>query len=116
MAKFTKANLINVHGWVYYQPEGTNRSERRFVARFTKGPRGNVGPFMTFLRRNFEVDEWFQLTGEGQCGAGLSPIAAAETKGFILQHIKRWLKQDGFDVSFEGYRQWKSERASRWGV
>jgi len=102
MTRFTKENLIkDTSGNVFYMPQdGTNHCQ--FLARF-KYVKGNAGPFMTFLRKNFTVEEWTALID-----SGMTPLKAAETKGFVLQHIKRQLKKDGFPQTQEGFKAWKA--------
>lgn len=63
----------------------------KFVARFRTG---GVGSFVTFLIKNFTVEEYF-----GRLDAGESPLEVAESKGYMLPHIKKWLKEAGLPIS-----------------
>jgi len=31
--------------------------------------------------------------------------------GYLMPHIKRWLKEDGYPQTMEGYEAWKIEQA-----
>lgn len=63
----------------------------KFVARFKRGGRGS---FLTFLCKNFTVEEYFALQDSGQ-----APLTILESKGYVLPHIKKWLKEGGYEVS-----------------
>jgi hypothetical protein len=108
MSAFTKENLVRSGHYVHYSPSGNSYSpDAVFVARF-KHARGSVGPFMTFLRKNFTVEEYF-----ARRDAGESPLPIVKSKGFILSHIKSWLRKDGFAVTPEGYEQWTAAQAAK---
>jgi hypothetical protein len=81
-------------------PQGYNTpyADRKFVARFRTA---GVGSFATCLRKNFTVEEYF-----ARMDAGESPLPIAESKGYILPHIKRWLKEAGYPVTRTGYNAW----------
>ena len=100
MTQFTKENLITEGKYLTYMPEGYNTpyADRKFVARFRTA---GVGSFATCLRKNFTVEEYF-----GRLDAGESPLPIAESKGYLLPHIKRWLKKDGYPVNTAGYKVW----------
>ena len=95
MTTFTKANLTSHRGNVeYYDPSGPSK----FVARFKHG---SPGTFMTLLRKKFTVEEYFT-----RLDAGETPAAIAESKGYIMPHIKKWLKNDGYPTTPAGYEAW----------
>lgn len=100
MTSFTKENLRRDGAVVEYF-DGTGRY---FVARFKYG-RESIGPFMTFLRKNFTVEEYFDRRAAGE-----TPLGMVESKGFVLSHIKKWLKRDGYPTTQAGYRQWTEDR------
>lgn len=104
MTAFTKTNLIKDGEYVVYQPES---GPQQFVARFKYGSRTSIGPFMTCLRRNITVEDYF-----ARREADESPLAIAESFGFVLSHIKKWLKQDGYPTTREGYEQWFADKYS----
>ena len=99
MTSFTKENLITEGKYLTYMPQGysTPRADRKFVARFRTA---GVGSFATCLRKNFTVEEYF-----GRLDAGESPLPIAESKGYLLPHIKRWLKEGGYPLSQAGCSQ-----------
>ena len=109
MTNFTKDNLVSDSMYVFYVPEGETRwsPARKFVARF-KYAGDSKGPFMTFLRKNFTVEEFF-----ARVDAGESPLPILESKGFMLSHIKKWLKRDGYPVTQAGFRQFMADSAAK---
>jgi hypothetical protein len=76
-----------------------------FIARFKYATTSSKGPWITFLCKHFTVEEYL-----GRMAAGETPLAIMESKGFVLSHIKKWLKQDGYPQTQEGYRQWREAR------
>lgn len=107
---FTKQNLISDAGHVVYSPSGrTYAEDNEFVARF-KGsiPRKSMKPFMTFLRRNFTVEEYLDRLHTGE-----TPMQIARSKGFIMSHIKAELKKGGYPVTTEGYSQYMKDVQAR---
>ncbi len=102
MTKFAKTDFVNNGGYVTY---GT---DRKFVARF-KYARSGVGSFITFLIKNFTVEEYF-----AQLDAGVAPLTIVEEKGYLLPHIKTWLKRDGYEVSKAGYDQYLADRVAQY--
>jgi len=88
--------LDESHGM--YNPHSKYRGE--FVARFKHQPDA-AGTFQTFLIKNFTVEEYF-----GRLNAGEGPLTILESKGYILPHIKKWLKEGGYPVTQEGYKQY----------
>jgi hypothetical protein len=79
--------------------------ERRFVARFKR--RSDKGSFQAFLIKNFTVEEYFD-----RIEAKESPLMIVEDKGYILPHIKRWLKERGYEVSKAGFEKWMKNQAA----
>jgi hypothetical protein len=98
---FTKENLIKDGEYLYYVPPGCGpySDASKFVARFKYG-RGGMGTFATFLRKNFTVEEFF-----AEMDKGTGPLAILEAKGYILPHIKKWLREGGYPVTRAGYDQ-----------
>jgi hypothetical protein len=79
----------------------------KFVARF-KYMKSNMSGFRSFLMKNFDFDEYFGRLADHCGGNGKeSPLEILESKGFVLNHIKKWLKRDGFQTDAEGYRLWR---------
>ena len=92
----------------YYNPgvAGINSGEKcrgKFVARF-KYQRSAAGTFQTFLIKNFTVEEYFD-----RMAAGEAPLTILESKGYILPHIKKWLKEGGYPVTQAGYKQYLND-------
>ena len=99
--KFVK-ELFNFDGmYLTYGPE------RRFVARFKHAKDGKAS-FQAFLIKNFTIEEYFE-----QIDARVAPLIIVEAKGYILPHIKRWLKQGGYEVSKAGFKQMLSDDRAR---
>ena len=80
-------------GYLTYLTEG----KREFIARF-KYDRGAAGPFKTFLKRNFAVDEYLSMLK-----TGITPMKALESKGYVAPHIKKMCKQWGVEASHKNY-------------
>jgi len=100
MTAFTKENLIKDGAYIHYAPNGRHYdTENKFVARFKR--MAGAGSFMTCLRKNFTVEEYF-----ARLDAGESPLPIAESKGYILPHIKKWIKQAGYPVTRAGHDAW----------
>ena len=100
MTAFTKENLITEGKYLTYMPQGYNTpgADRKFVARFKVA---GVGSFATCLRKNFTVEEYC-----ARMDAGESPLHIAESKGYILPHIKKWMKKGGFPLTPAGRAAW----------
>jgi hypothetical protein len=70
--------------------------EGKFVARF-KYNRVSKGTFITFLVKNFTVEEYFS-----RLNAGEAPLTILESKGYMLPHIRKLLKALGYDQTRQG--------------
>ena len=77
----------------------------KFVARFKRGGKAS---FLTFLIKNFTVEEYF-----GRLDAGESPLKILEAKGYLLPHIKKLLKGTGYEVSVAGFNQYIEDQIDR---
>ena len=101
MTAFTKENLQVESGYVYYyQPYADSYWEgRKFMARFKYAP-GGASSFKNFLIKNFTVEEYFE-----QLDADVAPLKILEAKGYLLPHIKAWLKKAGYPVTKAGFDQ-----------
>lgn len=101
MTKFNKAQFEKFGGYVHYIMDD---GERKFVYR----DRNNrAGGLITFLIKNFTVEEYFQ-----RLNALETPLHILESKGYILPHIKKWLKEGGYPVTREGYRAFLAKRVA----
>ena len=106
MTQFTKENLIKSNEYVMYVTPENPRG--RFVARF-KRSKGAMGTFMTHLRKNWTVEDYFAKEEEG-----LAPLEIVELTGYMQPHIKKWLKQAGYPVTIEGRKQWLRDQVTAW--
>jgi hypothetical protein len=87
--------------------------DNKFVARF-KYMKSNMSGFRSFLMKNFDVDEYFARLADHCGGKGKeSPLEILESKGFVLNHIKKWLKRDGYQPNSEGYRLWRESQRQK---
>lgn len=92
MTKFVKAE---------FTPGEYAKYEGKFVARFKRGGRGS---FLTFLCKHFTVEEYFS-----RLAAGEAPLTILESKGYLLPHVRKILKEEGYPVTREGYRAMLTE-------
>jgi len=69
----------------------------KFVARFKRGGKAS---FLTFLVKNFTVEEYF-----ARLDAGESPLPILQSKGYMQPHIKKHLKSLGYPVTPAGFEQ-----------
>jgi hypothetical protein len=108
MTAFTKENLIIEGKYLTYMPQGYNtpRADRKFVARFKVA---GVGSFATCLRKHFTVEEYF-----GRLDTGESPLPIAESKGYMLPHIKKELKRLGYPLTSAGFKLMIDDSTAKW--
>lgn len=100
MTKFIKDSFSGSEYVNYTMPNGTSK----FVARF-KYVRGSKASFLTFLAKNFTVEEYF-----ARLDAGESPLPILQSKGYMQPHIKKHLKEMGYPVTPEGLTQLIQDR------
>lgn len=89
MSKFIKSEFSKGE-YVTYQ--------NKFVARF-KYNRSERGSFITFLCKNFTVEEYFS-----RLNAGEAPLTILESRGYVLPHIKKRLLASGYAPTQEGFK------------
>lgn len=77
MTKFEKSNFDYHGGYLTYQG--------KFVARFKHVP-SNRADFVSFLIKNFSVEEYFAARDRGN-----APGTILANKGHIPKHIRKWL-------------------------
>lgn len=104
MTKFERSKFQYHGGYLTYG------DDRRFVARFKHVP-SNRPKFVSFLIKNFTVEEYFSLleTPSPECfGNCYAPQEILEMKGYVAAHIMKWLK-DGIKTEWKGhgYDYWK---------
>ena len=105
MTQFTKENLITEGKYLFYRAEGASYRDRKFVARFRTA---GVGTFATHLRKNWTVEAYF-----AEMDAGKGPLTIAKQTGYMLPHIKRWLREGGYPVTPAGFEQMMREQAEQ---
>lgn len=86
--KFVKSEIQNNAGWLSYQG--------KLIAR-VRIPR-NRGPFITFLVKHFEVEEYFEKAKD------LAPAKVLETKGYVSSVVKKILKDAGYPQNQFGFK------------
>jgi hypothetical protein len=89
MSRFIK-DRFNFDG-MYLKYDGT------FVARFKRA--SDKTSFVSFLSKNFSVEEYFTALSTSH------PLPVLESKGYILPHIRKWLREAGLPVDRDGYNQ-----------
>ena len=94
MTSFVKSQFYGSE-YVDYNIGNTSK----FVARF-KYARGSKASFISFLIKNFTVEEYF-----GRLAAGEQPLTVLNSKGYIQPHIKKRLKELGYEVSAAGFEK-----------
>lgn len=102
MTKFVKENF-NFDGM--YLTYGT---DRKFVARF-KYAKDGKGSFVTFLIKNFTVEEYF-----AQRDANQAPLTILESKGYMSPNVKRALKLAGYAPTPEGKRAYLDDSVAKY--
>ena len=74
----------------------------KFVARFKRGGRGS---FLTFLCKNFTVEEYF-----ARLDAGEPPLKILESKGYICPRVQKLLTSIGYPPTLQGREQYIMSR------
>lgn len=77
----------------------------KVVARF-KYQKNGKAPFINCLIKNFTVEEYFS-----RMEAGEAPLKIAESKGFLLPHIKKLLKSAGYPTTPAGFNQYMNDKS-----
>jgi len=108
MTKFTIDNLSISKGdkgnfIAYYEP-CEHGCREKFVARLKYGAKTSAPSFRRFLIDNFTVEEYFDRLDNAE-----TPLAILKSKGYLLLHIRQWLKRDGFPQTTEGYKLWRAK-------
>ena len=103
MTKFVKDQFSYNGGYLMY---GQYPERPKFIARF-KYRGGDKAGFLTFLIKNFTVEEY--LT---RLDAGETPVGILESKGYVSATVKKILKQAGFAPTIEGKRRFFESRVA----
>ncbi len=101
MAKFTKDNLDIKKGdncnYIFYG--------LKYVARLKYGAKSSAPSFRRFLINHFTVEEYFDRIANNEM-----PNDILKSKGYLLLHIRQWLKEYGYPQTVEGYENWRKDR------
>jgi hypothetical protein len=99
MTAFTKETLIKDGKYLFFAPQGrdTRYGDRKFICRFRTA---GVGTFATHLRKHWTPEAYFT-----ELDAGVSPLKIVEKTGYVLPHIKKRLKQRGYETTPAGFKQ-----------
>ena len=98
--KFTKDNLQIKKGdncnYIFFGS--------KFVARLKYGAKTSAPSFRKFLIDHFTVEEYFERITNNEM-----PLDILRSKGYLLLHIRQWLKRDGYPQTVEGYQSWRNK-------
>ncbi|UFW91073.1 hypothetical protein BjapCC829_22045 [Bradyrhizobium barranii] len=108
MTKFDKTGFDCHVGYLTYRVAGEERA--RFVARF-KYRAGDAASFRSFLTKHFTVAEYFERMANNE-----APLTILESKGYVLPHIRRWLRKAGLPETQEGQRMLVEQRIAARGA
>jgi hypothetical protein len=95
MTKFIKDKFYINGMYVVYNIDGKSK----FVASFKYQPR-TKNTFITFLVKNFTVEEYFT-----RMDAGEAPLTIVMSKGYLPPQIKKLMKALGYPLTLAGYEQ-----------
>ena len=101
MTQFDKNQFHGVRGGtiVHYG------DDYQFVARFKYGGKSSKASFLSFLIKNFTVEEYFACLAEQT-----PPLKILESKGYLPPIVKKALKGAGYPQTVEGRRQYIADR------
>jgi len=107
--KFTKDNLQIKKGdncnYIFYESDNPNFQPKfSFVARLKYGAKTSAPSFRKFLIDHFTVEEYFERITNNEM-----PLDILKSKGYLLLHIRQWLKRDGYPQTVEGYQTWRNK-------
>jgi hypothetical protein len=115
MTSFVKEKFTFDGPYMYY--------DGKFVARF-KYKASACRPYATFLRNHFTVEEYFALADAHEAaqrdgsaykdGYTGGAYKAAEARGWIMPHIRKWLRERGYEVSPAGQKQMIADQVARY--
>ena len=78
--------------WVHYNG--------KFVGRFRSGSGGSRS-FITFLIKNFTVEEYFNRLND----KNMAPLLVLQEKGYISPNVRKALKSYGLPATEEGLKE-----------
>ncbi len=98
---FERKNFRTDGMYVTYAKGGSENAKTwgdyTFVARF-KYTKRDIGRFVTFLIKNFTVEEYFEALENGD-----APATILKAKGYLSTTVRRSLKECGYPQTIEGY-------------
>ena len=102
MTLFVKDQFEYHGGYLNYRIDPTSWSfiDQRFIARCKYASTSSRGSWVTFLIKNFTVEEYLD-----RLAAGESTLSVMESKGYVLAHVKKELKRRGYPISRAGIDQ-----------
>ena len=104
MTKFNKDTLtISGENIMFF-----NGERCQTIARF-KYARSGRSSFVNFLIKNFTVEEYLD-----RMAAGEAPLKIVESEGFIQPHVKKMLKEMGYEVSLAGRDKYIADRVAQY--
>tara|TARA_Y100000588_G_C13768068_1_gene716959 strand:- start:101 stop:466 length:366 start_codon:yes stop_codon:yes gene_type:complete len=106
--RFTRENLRKDGMYLTYTGPLPANAKRGFIARF-KTDRRDMGPFTTFLIKNFTVEEYFDAYA-----ADVPPLKILESKGYMSRNAKAACKREGFPVTPEGFEAAVKASWAKW--
>lgn len=107
MTKFDKTQFSYNGGYLMY---GQYPERPKFIARFKYSSRDKAG-FMSFLIKNFTVEEYL-----GRLEAGETPVGILESKGYVSTTIKKILKEAGFEPTIVGKKLYLGQIDARYAA
>lgn len=109
MSKFIKEQFNWDGEYLSYNMAGLpNGQTRKFVARFKRN-KGDRAGFMSFLMKNFMVEEYFR-----DYDAGGTPVGILENKGYVSNTVKKALKSMGYDPTRAGFKAYLDAQAAKY--
>jgi hypothetical protein len=98
MMMFLKEEFNYSGGYLTYQG--------KFIARFKYIKDHNQ--FKNFLIRNFTQTEYFERLANGE-----SPLGVLGSKGYVPSHVKKYLKNNGYEPTIAGMKMWSQDSVAQ---
>ena len=100
MTSFKRENFDYFGGYLNYRTVTDYSVAPTFIARFKYASVSSKGTWITFMIKNFTVEEYVERMDNGE-----SPLAIMQSKGFIHSHVKKILKKAGYPQTLAGQDQ-----------
>ena len=117
MTKFTidnlhiqgvKTNAGDTCSYITYYEPCESCSREKVVARLKYGAKSSAKSMVRFLINHFTVEEYFDRIANDEM-----PNDILKSKGYLLLHIRQWLKRDGLPQTVEGYELFRKKAFGR---